>query len=39
MKWEGHPSRMLVAAHRGERFTAPENTSPRFSAPSTRAWT
>ena len=30
MKWEGHPSRMLVAAHRGERFTAPENTITAF---------
>ena len=30
MMWEGHPSRMLVATHRGERFTAPENTITAF---------
>lgn len=28
--WEGHESRVLVAAHRGERFTAPENTMSAF---------
>ena len=30
MMWEGHPSKMLVATHRGERFTAPENTLTAF---------
>ena len=30
MMWEGHPSKMLVATHRGERFTAPENTITAF---------
>ena len=30
MMWEGHPSKMLVATHRGERFTAPENTISSF---------
>ena len=28
--WEGHESRVLVAAHRGGRFTAPENTMSAF---------
>ncbi len=30
MMWEGHASRMLVASHRGDRFTAPENTLTAF---------
>ena len=30
MMWEGHESAVLVAAHRGERFTAPENTMTAF---------
>ena len=30
MMWEGHPSKMLVATHRGQRFTAPENTLSSF---------
>jgi len=28
--WEGHNSRVLVAAHRGARFIYPENTMPAF---------
>lgn len=30
MMWEGHKSRVLVAAHRGERHTTPENTLTAF---------
>jgi glycerophosphoryl diester phosphodiesterase len=30
MLWEGHRSKVLVASHRGERFTAPENTITAF---------
>lgn len=30
MMWKGHESPMLVAGHRGERFTSPENTMTAF---------
>ena len=30
MMWKGHESGMLVAGHRGERFTSPENTLTAF---------
>lgn len=30
MMWKGHESRMLVAGHRGERYTSPENTITAF---------